>query len=236
MVPTLGVDEKAAAKGHTYLTLVCDLEQATVEYIGEDRKQESLDGYCQGLSAPQRTGIEAVAMDMWEPYIQSPLAHVPQAAQKIVFDRFHIMGHMSKAVDTVRKQAHRVRGAAGDAVLTGTKYLWLSAEENMPDKHRERFTTLKRLHLKVGRAWAITESLRELWDHATPQQAECFWKRWFWWAAHSRLNPVREVAALLKRHWPNIVTYFHHGITNAVSEGLKLENSDHQEDGLRVQE
>ena len=161
---------------------------------------------------------------------------MPQAAQKIVFDRFHIMGHMSKAVDTVRKQAHRVRGAAGDAVLTGTKYLWLSAEETRPDKHRERFTTRKRLHLKVGRAWAITESLRELWDHAAPQQAECFWKRWFWWAAHSRLNPVREVAALLKRHWPNIVTYFHHGITNAVSEGLKLENSDHQEDGLRVQE
>jgi len=94
----------------------------------------------------------------------------------------------------------------------------------------------QRLHHKVGRAWAITESLRELWDHATPQQAECFWKHWFWWAAHSRLNPVREVAALLKRHWPNIVTYFHHGITNAVSEGFKLENSDHQEDGLRVQE
>ena len=25
---------------------------------------------------------------------------------------------------------------------------------------------------------------------------------------------------MIKRHWTNIVTYFRHGITNAVSEGL----------------
>ncbi len=220
VVAQLGVDEKAVAKGHTYLTLVCDLEEATVEYIGEDRKQASLDGYFQGRSTAQRRGIDAVAMDMWEPYIRSTLTHVPNAAQKIVFDRFHIMGHMGKAVDTVRKQEHRARSAVGDATLTDTKYLWLYAEERLPERHRERVAALKRLNLKVGRAWAIKESLRELWEHATAQQAVGFWKRWFWWATHSRLNPVRAVAALLKRHWPNIVTYFSHGITNAVSEGL----------------
>ncbi|MGI8894786.1 MAG: helix-turn-helix domain-containing protein [Casimicrobiaceae bacterium] len=42
-VPTrIGVDEKAAAKGHRYLTLVCDLTQATVEYIADERKQASV--------------------------------------------------------------------------------------------------------------------------------------------------------------------------------------------------
>ncbi len=157
VVAQIGVDENAAAKGHAYLTLVCDLEQATVEYIGDDRKQESLDRYFTSLSAAQRAGIEAVAMDMWEPYIQSTLAHVPEAAQKMVFDRFHIMGHMGKAVDRVRKQEHRARTAEGDTVLAGTKYLWLYAQENLPEKHRERFAALQRLNLKVGRAWAIKE-------------------------------------------------------------------------------
>jgi len=107
IVRRIGVDEKAAAKGHRYLTLVCDLDEGTVEHIAEDRKQESLDGYYTGLSKRQLKGIEAVAMDMWEPYIQATLARVPDASEKIVFDRFHVMGHVGKAVDTVRKQEHR---------------------------------------------------------------------------------------------------------------------------------
>jgi transposase len=86
VVTQLGVDEKAAAKGHTDLTLVCDLEQATVEYSGEDRTTASLDAYDLSLSDTQRAGI------------------VPEAAEKIVFDRFHIMGHMGKAVES-RPQA-----------------------------------------------------------------------------------------------------------------------------------
>lgn len=220
VIAQIGVEEKAVAKGHTYLTLVCDLKQGTVEHLADDRKQASLDAYYTSLSDAQRAGLEAVAMDMWEPFIQSTLTHVPNAAQKIVFDRFHIMGHMGKAVDTVRKQEHRARRAMGDETLTGTKYLWLYAEEHLPKKHRERFATLKGLNLKVGRAWAIKESLRELWAHATAKQANGFWGRWFWWATHSRLEPVRAVAWLIKRHWTNIVTYCRHRITNAVSEGL----------------
>ena len=45
-MPTqMGIDEKAIAKGHRYMTLVCDLKEATVEYIGEDRKESSLMTY-----------------------------------------------------------------------------------------------------------------------------------------------------------------------------------------------
>ena len=54
---------------------------------------------------------------MWEPYIQATLAQVPDAAEKLVFDRFHVMGHVGKAVDPVRKQEHRERIASGDDPL-----------------------------------------------------------------------------------------------------------------------
>ena len=114
-------DEKAAAKGHQYLTLACDLDKGTVEHITEDRKTESLNGYYAGLSKKQLNGVEAVAMDMWEPYINATLEHVPDAAGKIVFDRFHVMGYVGKAVDTVRKQEHRELMAAGDETLKGSK-------------------------------------------------------------------------------------------------------------------
>lgn len=124
VVRQIGVDEKAVAKGHRYLTLVCDLERGTVEHLAEDRQQTSLEGYYRGLSADQLAGIEAVAMDMWTPYVQATLAHVPGASQKIVFDRFHVMRQVGKAVDAVRKRGHRDLLAVGDETLTGSKYLW----------------------------------------------------------------------------------------------------------------
>ena len=108
----LGVDEKAVAKGPRYATLVYDLDRSTVEYIAKERRKESLAGFYTGLSAVQLAGIEAVAMDMWGPYIQVTLEHVPGARDKIVFDRFHVMQYLNEAVDTVRAQEHRTRSRA----------------------------------------------------------------------------------------------------------------------------
>jgi transposase len=220
IVRQIGVDEKAAAKGHRYLTLVCDLDEGTVEHIAEDRKQESLDGYYAGLSKKQLKGIEAVAMDMWEPYLQATLAKVPEAAEKIVFDRFHVMGHVGKAVDTVRKQEHRELMESGDETLKGSKYLWLYSRENVPDRRRNEFNALKRRELKVGRAWAIKEALRRLWHYVYPASGWKFWKRWYFWATHSRLEPIRKAAETVRRHIDNILTYYQHPVTNAMSEGL----------------
>ena len=220
VVRRLGVDEKAAAKGHRYLTLVCDLEQGTVEHIAEERKQESLDGYYQGLSEEQRAGIEAVAMDMWEPYIQATRQWVPEAGGKIVFDRFHVMGYLGKAVDTVRKQEHRALMASGDETLKGSKYLWLYSRENVPERRRDEFDALRRKELKVGRAWAIKEALRRLWHYVYPASGWKFWKRWYFWATHSRLQPIRKAAETIHRHIDNILTYYQHPVTNAMSEGL----------------
>jgi transposase len=90
VIPHLGVDEKAIAKRHHYVTLVSDLDRGTVEFVAFDRKKSSLDAYYQSLSSEQLAGIQALAMDMWEPFITSTHEHVSDAANKIVFDRFHI--------------------------------------------------------------------------------------------------------------------------------------------------
>ena len=97
-----------------------------------------------------------------EPYINSVEAHLDRRHEKIVFDRFHIMKHMGEAVDTVRKREHRELRAEGIDTLTGSKYLWLYAEKNLPDKHKSTFRALKALNLKTARAWAIKESLAVL--------------------------------------------------------------------------
>ena len=220
VIAHLGVDEKAVAKRHRYVTLVCDLDRGTVEYIGDDRKQASLDAYYQSLSKKQRAGIEAVAMDMWEPFIASTVADVPDGRAKIVFDRFHVMKHMLDAVDQVRKGEHRQLQAQGDETLKRTKYLWLYSRENLPEKSREKFAALRALHLKTGRAWAIKESLRDLWEYRRKGWALRHWRHWYFWATHSRLPPVVKVARMIRDHLDNVLTYFDHRITNATSEGL----------------
>lgn len=216
----MGVDEKAIAKGHRYMTLVCDLEQATIEYIGEDRKEESLAAYFDAFQQEAREKVEAISLDMWPAYINACRDKVPGADGKMVFDRFHIMRHAVEAVDKVRKQEHRALMEGGDDTLTKSKYLWLTNPENMTDKARERFAELKSCNLKTGRAWALKEALRELWSYTSEAWALKFWKRWYFWATHSRLAPMIEAAKLIARHLPNVLTYFTHRITNAVAEGL----------------
>lgn len=216
----LGVDEKAVAKRHRYVTLVSDLERGTVEFIAFDRKRASLDAYYETLRPKQLAGIQAVAMDMWEAFVASTCAHVPRANTKIVFDRFHIMKHMTQAVDDVRKSEHRRLLSEGDETLKRTKYLWLFSEENLPERYAAWFAGLKTMHLKTGRAWAIKETLRALWNYRRRGWALRHWKAWYFWATHSGLEPVARVARMLKSHLDNVLTYCEHGITNATSEGI----------------
>ena len=216
----LGVDEKAAATGQQYVTIVCDVDEGPVEYIADDRKQRSLDGYVTQWSEAERTGMAAIAMDMWEPYMQSVLAHVPGGAGKIVFDKFHIMSHVGKAVDTVRTQEHRALRDEGDESLTGTKYLWLYRAQNVPDKHEARVAGLLQRPLQTARAWMIKETLSEIWGYQHVGWARAFWRRWYFWATYSRLGPIITAAKTSQRHLPNVLTYFTHRITNAVAEGL----------------
>jgi transposase len=142
-----------------------------------------------------------------------------------VFDRFHIVDHMNKVVDLVRRQENRALRADGDDRLVGTKYLWLYGEENLPTDRidldiRMRFAALRSSKLKTARAWALKESLRGLWKNRSRAAGERWWMRWYSWATRSRLEPVKKVAAMVKRHLPNVLTYFKHRITNAGSEAI----------------
>ena len=220
VVARLGVDEKAIAKRHRYLTVVADLERSRVLYLAEDRKQESLDRFWTTLTPAQQEGIDAIAMDMWEPYIQSTLAHVDDAPAKIVFDKFHIAKHLHDAVDTVRRAEHRSLQQTKDDRLTGTKYLWLMRPQAMTDAQRATFRGLQRSDLKVARAWALKERFRRFWEYTYRGAAQTFFARWFWRATHSRLKPMAAVAKLIQRHLPNVLTYLQHRLTNAGLEAV----------------
>ena len=234
----LGVDEKSFAKGHQYETLVCNLRRGTVEYVGDDRKETSLRAYFSGFSAAARARVRAVAMDMWDPYIAAVRKELPGGEEKIVFDRFHVMGQVSKAVDTVRRQEHKALWDQGDGTLKGTRYLWLWAPENIPEWRRPEFEALQKKDLKVGRAWAIKENLRQLWACGSEQEAQRFFARWYGWARRSRLAPVVKAAGTLKHYVGGVLRSISHRITNACVEGInsKIETIKKMACGFRNRE
>lgn len=238
MALRLGVDEKSFARGHQYETLVYDMDRSTVEYVCDHRQQGSLESYYRQFTEEERTAVEVVAMDMWDPYIAATRAWISGADQKIVFDRFHVMKQVVDAVDKVRKQENRQLYQQGNEALKGSKYLWLWSQENIPEHRREEFEELRAKDLKVCRAWAIKENLRHLWSYRSISWMRKFFIKWYSWASHSQLAPIVKAARTLKRHLNNIVTYAKHQVTNALGESLnsKIEKVKRKACGFRNRE
>jgi transposase len=88
----LGVDEKAIAKGHRYATMLVDLEHGNIIDLAEGRTTASLLTCLGCYSLDELAAVKAIAMDMWAPYAQVFRAVVDGADDKIVYDRFHIVG------------------------------------------------------------------------------------------------------------------------------------------------
>lgn len=216
----IGVDETSFQRRHEYVTVINDLEEARVIHVADDRKQETLAAFYEGLGEQGCARLETVVMDMWRPYIAATEAYVPEAQSKIVFDKFHIAKHLGEAVDKVRRQEHRERRARGDERLKGTKYYWL---QNPLEMSRRRWRTLNSLRtgrLRVGRAWAIKEEAMTIWGYRSRGWAERQWKRWYSWAIRCRLEPVKRVARMIRSHWDGVINAATSEYTNAMAEGL----------------
>jgi transposase len=214
----LGMDEKSFRRGQSYITLLTDLEESRVLDVVEERTAEAAGQLWDTLSPEQKQGVEAVAVDMWAPFIQTIQTQVPEA--DIVHDKFHVSSYLGEAVDKVRRQEHKELLAQGDETLKGTRQLWLYNPQNFSPEQAEEFSALKDLQLKVARAWAAKELFSKFWEYQEEGWARRFFKDWFGWVSRSRLQPVVEVAQMLKRHLDNLLTYLKHHITNAVTEGL----------------
>jgi transposase len=214
----LGMDEKSFKRGQSYITLLTDLDESRVLDVVEERTAEAADQLWDTLSPEQKQAVEAVAVDMWEPFIHTIQKQVPDA--DIVHDKFHVSKYLGEAVDKVRRQEHKELMAQGDETLKGTRQLWLYNPQNFSPEQAQEFSALKDLQLKVARAWAAKELFSKFWEYQEEGWARRFFKDWFGWVSRSRLKPVVEVAQMLKRHLDNLLTYLEHHITNAVTEGL----------------
>lgn len=219
-LPRIGIDEKAFSKGQSYITLLYDLDNSTVEAITDGNNTESGNACFSQLSLEQIASVEAVAMDMSAAYVKAAKQCIPLAEEKIVHDRFHVMQHATKAVDKVRRGEHRRLKKENDHRLSKTRYIWLTSQENLTDKQRVLLEDVFHLRLETGKAWAYKELLRDLWNHDDAASATIYFKDWYRRVIHTKLEPMKKVARMIKERLANVVSYCTHGITNAVAEGI----------------
>jgi len=217
-VKHVGIDEKSFGRGHDYVSLMTDLDGSRVLEVVEDRTQAAADKLWKTLSAEQRQGILGVAVDMWQPYLESTRQQAPKA--EIVHDKFHVSKHLNEAVDQVRRKENKTLRAAGDERLVGSKQLWLFDPQNLSAERKQALAALKEESLQTGRAWAIKEHFRRFWDYTYASTADLFFADWYGWAVRSQLKPIAAKAKMLKRHLSGLLSYFRQPITNAMSEGF----------------
>lgn len=220
VVRRLGVDETSFQKRHEYVTVVADLEGGVVQHVADGRGKEALAAYFETFAEEELAQVETVAMDMWGPYIAATLAALPDAESKIAFDKFHVAMHLGAAVDRVRREESQVLRERGDETLKGTRHWWLYHPDRLPKKAAVRFDQLVRKALKTSRAWMLKELAMEMWEQPDREAARRIFQAWYSWAIRSRLEPIKRVARMIKRHLEGILNAIVAAVTNARLEGL----------------
>ncbi len=214
----VGMDEKSIGSGHRYASVLSDLAGSRVLDLVEGHKLENAEALLKTLSAEQRQGVKAAAMDMWAAYISATGQLLPNA--DVVHDRFHVSKLLNDAVDSVRRAEHKRLLAQGDDRLKGSKYKWLRHWRDKRCAEAVEFRALYSAELKTSRAWALKESFVGFWQYRCEPRARKFFKEWTARAARSRLVPMKRVARTLRKYSVGILNYTRHRITNAAAEGF----------------
>lgn len=210
----IGIDETAAKRGHSYITVVADLDTGKAIYVTEGKDASTIKAFTEHLEAHGglKTAITDVCTDMSPAFMSGIEEYLPQAA--LTFDRFHVMKLLGEAVNDVRKEESTM-----ETVLRGSKYVWLSNPYNLSVKNLVRLNTLSRLQLKTGRAWRMMNIFKGLFEFSASRAIEEL-EKWRVWATRSQLTPIINFATMLKRHWDGIVRWLTSGVTNGLLESL----------------
>jgi len=219
-VEAVAIDETSTRKGHRYATVAVELDlkgekPARLLYMTPERTAESVGEFvaempAHGASAEQ---VKVAAIDMSAAYQKGVAEHLPEA--KIVFDRYHVMQLAGGAVDEVRMALSR---AGHD--MKGALWALRGSSERLKEEQRQLREELCARHKELGRAMALKESLGAMWEWEERESAEVYLKGWVSWAVRSRLEPFRDLARTIKKHWEGILSYFPDRVTSAAIEAI----------------
>jgi len=219
-MPYLAADEKSYRKGRKFVTLLMDLDRGVIFGTAPGNSQGSLEELLKKLTKRQVSAVEAITMDMHDPYRKAVEAIFPVPIPAIVHDRFHVVSQMNEALKAVRSEEARELASEGRRDLIGVQQMILYGEENLPKKYHRRFVKLKKSELKTATVHAQKEVLRHLWDCSGVREARRYFKEWATWCRKTAHAPVLKVVNMIESRLENVISYCRHPISTGPLEGM----------------
>lgn len=216
-VRELAIDETSRARGHDYITLVADATERRVIAVAEGRGADSiaqLTTELQSRHCPAEQ-ITSVSIDMSPAFIRGCAEHLPNA--RVTFDKFHVIGHANAAVDRMRRIEQR-----SDKSLKGMRWSLLKNRASLkPEAAADLDALIARMAtVRTARAWVYKEQLRQILARKQINVARDMLKHWCTCVMRSKVEPMKEVAAMVRRHLEGIVAWAQTRQTNGFLEAL----------------
>ena len=164
-----------------------------------------MDEFYRFLGQKQAKRIRLAVMDMWQAFGNSTARNAPQAA--ILFDKFHVMRHLGKALDEVRKSEYRRLAGRERSYIKGQKYTLLSHRQNLTLDGKRALKKLLAANQRLNTAYLLKESFGQLWDYNSEAWARKFFENWRASLKWQRLKPYEKFANMIERHWDGIAAY-----------------------------
>jgi len=208
-VRSIGVDEIALRKGHRYVTLVYQIDEGCrrLLWIGKHRRVKTMVRFFRWLGPRGRARLHFVCSDMWKPYTEV-IARRAKGAINIL-DRFHIMAHLSKAIDKVRaEEVRKLKHDGYEPILKRARWCLLKRPENLTEKQEMKLADLVQYNLRSVRAYLLKEDFQGFWEYVSPTWAGKFLDRWCTRTMRSQLEPMKKVARMLRNHRELILNWF----------------------------
>jgi len=214
---SIAIDETSYRRGHSYLTLVADADARKVVFVSKGRGADNIAGFVQHLRAHNgaAANITAVCIDMSPAFIKGVTDHLPEAT--ITFDKFHVVAHASQAVDKMRRIEQRT-----DSTLKGLRWALLKDKSKLsPEQAHDldrlvvQFTTKR-----TARAWLYREQLRDILDRRQINIVSAMLAQWCTNVMRSKVEPMKQVATMIRSHFDGIVAWTRSRQTNGFIEAI----------------
>ena len=190
---TIGIDEISVAKRHQYRIVVSDLERGPpIWFGGKDRSEASLDEFFAWLGPKKSRKIRLAVMDMWKAFRKSTLKEGHARQARIVYDKFHILGHLGTAMGKLRKQEYARLSGKDRRFTKGQKYPLLTRWKNLTTEGKQALKLLFRANKRLNKAYLLQESFGQLWDYNRPAWARRFCDNWRSSLRWQRLDPFQK--------------------------------------------
>lgn len=216
-VKRLAIDETSRARGHNYVTLVADAERHAVLFVAEGRGADTIEAFAGDLCVHggDPSEIESVSIDMSPAFISGVTTHMPQA--KITFDKFHVIAHASTAIDKMRRIEQK-----NDPDLKGMRWTLLKDREHLGAEQQSVLDTLlaQMTVKRTARAWVYREQLRAILERKQVNIMRTMLQQWCTNVMRSKVEPMKDVAKMIRAHIDGIVTWAQTRQTNGFLEAL----------------